>query len=508
VRRRVWDVLALLVIPTALAAQQGAGPAATVARADSLLAAGEPDRARDAYEEVLRRQPDDTRALFQLARLLEEGSPRAVALLRRYAELEPQDAWGHWALGEALAPAGELDAADRALSEAQRLQPGERDFVIARARVLARAGRHSAAADEYRRWLAVEPDDVEALRERAEQLRRARRPAAAAAALERLLALGADPAAEARLDGLRAELAPAIEPGLRTSRDSDGNSVDWARLRVDSHIVEGVRLGLAGAYLRSGDGLQAIDAWEGALALDWTPRPGADLNGQAGAARAPRGALAGESETIPLLRMRGRWRPLRGPTAELRLQHEPVSATPLLLGTPLVLGEARAMVDLPVLGPLRARGLARAGRLTGGEATNRRFAYGGGPMLRLGGATEAAALYQRMGYARDSDAGYFAPQAIEAVEVGAYTEHYGLWPLVLAFDAGVGAERITHWVLPRGGWERAFRFWSLVSWTVSPGRELRLEAEAYDTRAGAALTPTAEGWRWGSVGLAFRAAVR
>lgn len=501
-------LLVLLLLPATSNAQQRTAARATLAQADSLFAAGESERARAAYEALLQREPDHTRALFQVARLLDRGSPRAVALLRRYVALEPQDAWGHWALGEALAAAGSLDASVSSLAEAQRLQPGERDFIIARARVLARAGRPSDAAAAYQQWLESSPGDAEALREQAEQLRRAGRPRAAAAVLERLARLGADASAEARLEALRMELAPAVEPSLRVSADSDGNTVAWARVRADAPVTEGVRLGFTGGRVQSEGGLLASAAWEGALALDWSVGRGAGVKMEAGAAAVAGGGPTGASEIVPLLRLRARWRPEQGPAAELRLHNEPVSATPLLLGAPVVLSEARGSVDLPLVGALYARGLARAGRLTAPETTNQRFGYGGGGVLRLGGATEAGALYQRMQYAEDSDAGYFAPAAIEAVEVSGYTEYYGLWPLVLALDAGVGAERITDWEAPQGEWERAFRVWSLLSWTIRPGRELRLETEAYETRAGAALAPTAQGWRWGSVGLSFRAAVR
>lgn len=502
-----WLALVIVFAPVTLSGQSGGAGGSLLARADSLHGAGNTEAARVAFEEVLQMEPDNSRALFQLARLLEPDSPRAIQMLRRYTRLEPQDAWGHWAVGEALAAADSLQSADEALMLAQRIEPDERDFIVGRARVLARSDRTEAAIAEYGRWLEIDPDDVEALRELAAQLRRLRREGAEAATLRRLLLVEPDAAAERRLTALRAAMAPAVEPTLRVSRDSDGNTVAWARLRADSRIGEGARLGFVGGRIRSGDGLQTATAWDGALSLDWRDRS-AGIGIQAGAAGLARRDPSAGSEIIPLLRLRARWRPDRGPSAELRLQREPVSASPLLLASPVVLAEARGTTELPIAGPLYARGTARAGRLTAPGESNDRIGLGGGGSLRLGSTTEVGAQYQRTRYARDTDAGYFAPKAIDSAEVGVYTEVYGLWPLVLALDAGAGAERITDWGAPGGGWERAFRLWSLLSWTVRPGLELRLETEAYETRSGVALAPTEGAWRWGSLGLSMRTAVR
>jgi hypothetical protein len=59
-----------------------------------------------------------------------------------------------------------------------------------------------------------------------------------------------------------------------------------------------------------------------------------------------------------------------------------------------------------------------------------------------------------------------------------------------------------------GSWEPSFRLWSQLSWEPRAGRELRMEVEAYDTRAGAGLVPDAASWRWGSLAFGMRYAVR
>jgi hypothetical protein len=193
---------------------------------------------------------------------------------------------------------------------------------------------------------------------------------------------------------------------------------------------------------------------------------------------------------------------------DLRLRREPIAATPLLLGTPVISTEARGTLDLPLPGPFLARALGRFGTLTGRSDENQRVGFGGGLAARAGELTEIALLYQQTAYDAPSSAGYFAPERIESLEAGGYSEYYGAWPLTLAVEAGVGVERITEWRATSASWKPAFRLWSMVAWELDSGGELRLEAEAYDTRAGTAIVPDAAAWRWGSISTSIRMPLR
>jgi len=111
-----------------------------VTRADSAFAAEDRALARRLYEEVVRANPEHSRALFRLGQL--EPSPdKALVFYERYVALEPRDPWGHMALGDHLARMGRFDEGLASYTKAQELAPNERDVVIGRARIESRAGR-------------------------------------------------------------------------------------------------------------------------------------------------------------------------------------------------------------------------------------------------------------------------------------------------------------------------------------------------------------------------------
>ena len=93
----VFLVLLSATCPTSSAArEQHAVPTAAqtlLQQADAAYTAGERERAQGLYRAVLASDPDNTRAIFQLARLAPLGSAEAITLLRRYLALEPGDPW-------------------------------------------------------------------------------------------------------------------------------------------------------------------------------------------------------------------------------------------------------------------------------------------------------------------------------------------------------------------------------------------------------------------------------
>jgi hypothetical protein len=426
-------ILALPLAPAPLGAQQ-TDAARLLAHADSAFRAGDTIAARTAYRELLRLDPSHSRATYQLAMLEAAGSAEQLRLLRRYTELEPADAWGFLALGDAWLDAGSRDDARAAYQHAR----------------------------------ALAPDDAGI--------------AAAIAALERA-------PSRRRL---------TFEPAARAARDSDDSRLERVGASVTLAPGTRSRIGVEAGRLRVSGTAAQVDGWDAVAHAEWRPSAALLLGGRGGLVHA-RDPIARTSVREPVFQARARWRPVRGPSLELRARHEPMTATAELLAAPVVLTELRATAELPILGPLHARGVARHGRLRDPLDSNTRTLYGVGPVLRLSPALEVNALAARSGYARPSTAGYFAPDRVDLIDTGLYWEHEGDGPVVIALDAGVGLERIQRFAEPAGSWGRALRLWSQTSWWVSSAAAIRIEAEAYDTRAGDVVAADGSGWRWGSL---------
>lgn len=351
------------------------------------------------------------------------------------------------------------------------------------------------------RYVTLEPDDAWGWLALGHAQRDAGDVSAAAGSYERAAQLApADP----EITAARRSLAPtthwALHPFVHGSGDSDGS--DQRTYGGSATAERGpVQFGLEGASLHLSDaegtqlsGLQAA----------------ASVRYRRGAAQAVAtiGVLqVGDSSlTEPIGTVRVRWRPPEGVAAEVRLRREPLTATPALLAAPVVLTEARAVLELPVLGPLYLRGAARHGQLADPADTNARTSLSAGPVVRVTPLLEVSVMAVRGGYARTATAAYFAPERVDAIDAGVYWENSGDGSLVLAVDAGGGMERVARFGERAGEWGPAFRLWSRATWWLRRGAGLQVDVEAYDTRAGDAVAATSDGWRWLSVtaGLLLR----
>lgn len=504
----------LLVAWTVAAGAQGSvhpapernGLVRLLGRADSAFKAGDRELARRLYGELLAADSSQSRAVFQLARL--EPSPeRALPLYRRYVALEPQDPWGHMALGDALARLGRRDDALAAYDDAARLAPGERDVAIGRARVHSRGGDPDGARATLRAWLDTYPDDAEAWEMLGREELRAGRPHAARTSFERATEAGHElpPALLARA---RRESGPVVEPSGGHQSDSDGNLGWRAGAMVEFAPGDPWRLGVGARHGRIRDDFTSATADEVQLRAAVRPRADTRLQLHAGAARY-HDDLGGTSWTTPVVDARLRWRaPPGGPAFDLRLQHLPLAVSPALVASEARRAEARATLELPA-GPLKLRGMGRMGAVyTAPEPSNQRLGAGGALVLPLGWRAELSGQYHRLGYRRASQAGYFAPEVVETVEGGAYFELGDDGPLSIAADVGAGAQRIAEHTAPWGRWARALRGWGFASLALAPGRALWLEVEAYDAAFAPEGTATSESWRYLSVAFGLRWSMR
>ncbi|HEV8364214.1 MAG TPA: tetratricopeptide repeat protein [Gemmatimonadaceae bacterium] len=503
-----------MVVATAAQAQSG-----LLARADSAFAAEDRSLARRLYEQVLKANPEQSRASFRLAQL--QSSPaKAIPYYARYVSLEPSDPWGHMALGDQLARAGKVDAALASYDRAHELAPNERDVSIGRARIQSRAGRSTDAQQTLMTWTRSHPADGEAWDLLGRELLRSGRPRAAAQAFEKARAADPPKGVDARLRLARSESAPAIQPIIGYQRDSDGNSTSRSGLSADVMVADGTRLGAG--FIRGSirDALETNSFNEATLTLQGRPTADVRFSVQGGltafTAPAPGtaptpgsppvpapgrgpGSLAATQTTWtePLADVRLRWRRLpNAPALELRAQHLPLATAPLLVANRVTRSDARATLELPV-GALRLRGTGRAGAIrASGETANRRLDGAAALALPLGSAAEFSARYQAVSYAHESSAGYFAPRAAETMEGTAYFDFGGDGPLSIAADLGAGMQRTALQGEAVGRWKAAFRVWTYSSLAMGPGRALWLEIEAYDAPFAPLGVAAAPSWRY------------
>jgi hypothetical protein len=519
----VWLGVCLIAADTRTVGAQ----ATLLVRADSAFAARDGALARQLYEEVVRTNPSQSRAVFRLSQL-EPLPERSLALLRRYCELEPADAWGQLALADQLAKMGRFREALSANDSAGALAPEEREVAIGRARIFQRAGRRAQALNVLERWTAEHPTDAEAWDLFAREQVRAGRQQSAVRSFMRADSLGSIPGTTSRLRAARAAAAPAVEPFGGYQRDSDGNSTQTAGIRGDVLAADGVRLGLAARRGELGDDTVRTMSTGVHATLDARLAPASRLVLEGGARRFDDVGGAGwtHGEIDARLRLRGA---ARGAALELRGQHLALGVSPTLVLNQVTRSELRAGVDLP-LGALRFRPAGRLGvvsasipdsqvgfpRAPNGPRSvapraaeaNRRLGFDATLALPLSPTFEWSAQYHTLGYERASLAGYFAPRVAETVETGIYAELGADGPISLAADLGGGVQRIAPHGEATGRWSAAFRAWSYVALPFRAGRSLWAELEAYDAAFAPASVSTSTSWRYIALSVGLRWSVR
>jgi len=499
-------VLALLVF---LWASPPAAAQTLLQRADAAYSAGERELAKSLYRSILASDPDNSRAVFQLARLSPPGSAEAVALLRRYVKLEPEDPWGAMALGDALAQAGKVDAAIRQYRLARSKAPAESDIYTGMGRILRDAGRTDELVANCEEWVSRQPKNAEAWTELGRARQRAKRYTEAADAYAESLSLKEDERTRELLGNALAETDFSLRPFFGLSHDSDENRIKRWGLEGEWQLTERSRLGVHAERAEVWDPFSAGTADGLALFAKWQPLSLLKLDGLAGVARLASDQPGQKATSRPLRGLRLRWSsPAEGPAVELRATQNPLIATPGLVAQPVELAEIKASVDLPVSGPIRAHARGQSGKLDAATDVNHRTGYQLGPVYRWRPAAEVGVFYSELGYDHATAAGYFAPQRVQAVELGTYIEYEGLWPFTFALDAGAGQQRVTKQGEASGDWIATYRLWALVSWALKPGASLELELEHYDSPvAGNGVTPTAN-WSFNGATLSLRFGAR
>ena len=531
-RRRARTFVALVLLealaashPRRATGQGGSPGAVALARADSAFAAGSTRTAARNYGAVLAADPDNSRAVFRLAQLSRGDPAVALQLFQRYVRLEPSDPWGYMAVGDVLARTGRYADALQWYDHALRLAPAERDAIVGRARVLARARRTEAAIAAYEQWLVAHPTDAEAWRELGRERTRAGLPAEAAQALERAQALAPDGATARRLAVAQAAAAPALAPQVSGSHDSDGNTTLRLGSAAELAASGPLRLGVAAGREQVGDGVTTTGLTDAALRATWHPQ--ATLQVEAAAGATALDALSGASATItPTGQLRTRWRaPAGGPTLDVRAQRAVFDASPRLVANRVTRTDLRGIVELPLAPALKLRGIGRTTALSDPTEQNHRTALGGVVAFAATPSVELSAQVHEIRYDHADTVGYFAPRRAQVVQAASYVEFETAGSALLAFDIGVGVQRVADWNSPAGPppfagpptvgspamgpWRRALSLYSLMVLPLAPGRDLKVELDLEDSPiASEGATPGGAQWRYASAAVSLRWALR
>ncbi len=480
--------------------------AVLIARADSAFHSGQLEFSRRIYAHVLRVEPNNSRATYQLGRMSPPGSKLAIKLFRRYILLEPKDPWGYMALAEAFAKAGLLGPAVRWYVEAVILAPTEQDLWIGLGKLLEQAGRADASVEVYERWARVRPQEALAWQTLGGAHQRTGQLRESAYAFEHALTIKDDDGATLkRLRYVLSSMAPAITPLYGRSWDSDGNIVYQGAVTGNWMFFDRTRLGVKVGMTQANDPSRSATAKELSLTASWQSRNNLILDGRAGLVQTNGDYNTFSSRMTPVLDLRTRWRgPANRPTGELRVNIAPLVSTPMLLAQPVILKELQGLLNVPAYGPIRLRAFGQMGSLKSDAQQNTRVGYGGALALRLASGVEISEQYRALAYRHPTRAGYFAPELLQTLELASYLEYSRFWPFMLTLDLGLGAQRATPHGRAPFSWGRAFRLWALMAWNFQPGRQLALEIESYETiTPGEALIPD-YGWRSSAVVLSLR----
>jgi predicted TPR repeat methyltransferase len=191
-------------------------------RAKAIHNDGRLDEAVDAYEEVLRSDPENFKAHNNLGTVYEEKQDYAAAVdsYRRALEINPDAAPVHYNLAHALQRQGQLEAAVRAYEEALVIRPDDPDTLYNLGHAYHDLGDFDAAETAYRKAIAGDSDHYRAHSNLGSLLFDQSRESEAEKHYRRVIAIKADSAPDHFNLGcvleVRGKLAEALE-AFRTS---------------------------------------------------------------------------------------------------------------------------------------------------------------------------------------------------------------------------------------------------------------------------------------------------
>ena len=145
-------------------AQQESRASVLMRQAERRMDAGNPEQAKQLYQQVLRQDPQHAEALANLGVAYEQlgRSDLAEAMFRKALDLRPDYADAHLNLGLTLAESERFRAALESIAEAVRLDPGHVAARQAMGMVLTRLDRPLEAVPHFRRVVVEIPSSADA----------------------------------------------------------------------------------------------------------------------------------------------------------------------------------------------------------------------------------------------------------------------------------------------------------------------------------------------------------
>lgn len=151
--------------------------------------AGRSQRAESIYRQILRQEPGNTEALFQIAILAIDAAdwPTAIAYFRKLLSERPELAEVHFNLGTILARVGQIDEAMNSFQQAIAMQPEFSDAYNNLGQILLARGDLEAALQHFTKASALAPQSLPANMNVTNTLLKLRRYDEAVTAAQRLV---------------------------------------------------------------------------------------------------------------------------------------------------------------------------------------------------------------------------------------------------------------------------------------------------------------------------------
>lgn len=404
----VWLLLAVSPLANApLSAQTLASPHA-VARAHAM--AGRTDRAIALY--------DSLRAIVPMDRDAAVGAATALAWGKRYADAEIR------------------------YREILTRWPDDLEAAQGRARLAAWRGDLSDSEGQWRALLDRAPQNPDHWLGLAQVLRWQDRRADALAVLERALTIAPDHA-EVRAERRRlyAVYANSIEPLIRQSRDSEGNSFWSVSVAAAMPLAGGHHARMTAVERAAGLGARAGRSRGVDAAVEWAFAERGALIVEAGALQLADAELP--SQLLASGRLRGRWVPTQRLRVDVSAGRAVLDETAPLIANAIVMDGGGLATELRLRSVWRLTVNGGVASLRGGALPNRRHEWETAVLAAPSANLELGARVRQLQHQRLATDGYFSPRRHDIAEATMRWEPGQSVGWAARFEGAIGTQQVT-----------------------------------------------------------------